>query len=51
VLQLSLGGRAAHVQEAEDGQDQEDDAAGECRDGGVQGDLPDLPERVGVGRS
>ena len=47
-LQLSLGGRAAHVQEAEDGQDQEDDTPDERRDGGVQGDLPDLPERIGV---
>jgi len=45
-LQLSLGGCAAHVQEAEDGQDQEDSTPGERRDGGVQGDLPDLPERV-----
>jgi len=51
VLQLSLGGCAAHVQEAENRQGQEDDTPDERRDGGVQGDLPDLPERVGVGRS
>jgi hypothetical protein len=36
------------VQEAEDSQDQEDDAADERRDGAPQGDLPDLPERIGV---
>jgi hypothetical protein len=45
-LQIGFGGCAAHVQEADDGQDQEDDTAGERRDGGPQRDLPDLPERV-----
>ena len=47
-LQIGFGGRTAHVQEPEDGQDQECDAPDERRDGGVQRDLPDLPERVSV---
>ena len=47
-LQIGFGGRAAHVQEAEDRQDQEDGAPDKRRDGGPQGDLPDLPERVSV---
>jgi hypothetical protein len=47
-LQLSLGGRAVHAQEAEDGQGPEDDTPGARRDGGVQDDLPGLPERTGV---